>query len=143
MEALNIEFIARDSLKFLTAMMDSGETIHPLSSLPFSKEIIKNAILEYVKSAQEKSELSENELGVIRIYYGSLSNFVSDEQAKLASLVNEELEKIGPNDEIAIKNWLSNPANSEKDKETIEIMTQTVADREKLRQEFDAVIVKK
>jgi len=41
------------------------------------------------------------------------------------------------------KEWLSNPANDEREKKVTKITTQTVTDRAKLNQEFDEVVLKK
>lgn len=131
--------IAEESLNFLEQVMNSEESVHPISSLPHSKEVIKDAILEYAKLIT----LSPKELITIKIYYGSLSNFIADDQAKLVNEVNAELEKIGPQNMPAAKEWLSNPANDEREKKLTEIMTQTVTDRAKLHQEFDEIISKK
>ncbi|MCX6714016.1 MAG: hypothetical protein NTV48_02835 [Candidatus Vogelbacteria bacterium] len=135
--------IAETSLRFLNGTFDSEDSIHRISLLPFSKEEIREAIGEYVQSEEGKLVLTTDEINSIKICYGSLSNFIADEQANLVNTVNEELGRIDPRNLVAIKEWLSNPINDEKYRQVIKLMTQTVTEREKLRQEFDAFILKK
>lgn len=135
----NKEHIAQESLRFLTDTMNKWGFTHPISSLPFPKEEMKDAIGEYARNAREKSTLSDKELNAIRIYYSYLSNFIADDQVELVNEVNDALEKIGPNNMTEAKEWLSNPINDEKQKKVSDIIAQTVDEREKLRQEFDEI----
>ena len=136
----NQEFVALESLRFLSEDMGEHEFPCPISELPFPKEKIRESIGVYLKDALEKSLITETDVSGIKTYYGFLSNFIEDEDAKLINSVNQELEKIGIYDTPAAKDWLNFPANQEREKKVAEIMSRSAKEREELRKEIDDLV---
>jgi len=138
----NQEFVALESLRFLSEDMEKHEFPCSISELPFPKEKIRESIGAYLKDALEKSLITEKAVSGVKTYYGFLSNFIEDEDAKLINSVNQELEKIGIYDTPAAKDWLNVPANQEREKKVAEIMSQSSQEREELRKEIDQILAR-
>lgn len=129
------EVIASESLRFLENSMQTWAFPHTEDSLPFPKELMKEAIKSYVRTAT----LTSDEINGIKIYYGYLANFLPKEQVDFVTKVNDELEAIGTHDLEKAKDWLKVPANDERQGKVVAIMAQTSRDRDILRKEIEEI----
>lgn len=80
---------AEESMKFIKKAIERDWLAYPLSSLPYPKEKMKDAIKYYIDS--QGKELSEFGLALAKLKYMSLAEFIDDNEAALTNTVGKRM----------------------------------------------------
>ena len=124
--------IAKTSLDFIPSVLKTEDTFLPLSSLPYPKETICEAIKQYLTN----SNLSAEEQQEIKMKYALLANFLEEDKIKFIEMVDLSLEKIDLEDNDASKAWTEDPKNDADYKKYLTILSGIDAERKKLEDEL-------
>lgn len=120
--------IVEESLDFLSRSLH--KSFHPISSLPYKKDVIRDAIKQYVKKC------TQGEYETLQTKYGLLSNFLEDEKARFMTNLDEVLQDVDIEDTSACAKWTSDKKNDEDFKKYTLILTEMNKERDDLNKEL-------
>lgn len=121
--------IVEESLDFLSKSLH--KSFHPISSLPFKKNVIREAIKDHII----KSNNAEFE--AVQTKYGLLSNFIDDEKAEFMTSLDKVLQNVDMDDTKACANWTADKKNDEDFKKFTLILTDMNKERDELNTELN------
>ena len=124
--------IAKTSLDFIPSVLKTEDTFLPLSSLPYPKETICEAIKQYLANGN----LSEDEQQEIKMKYALLANFLEEDKIQFIEKVDHSLEQIDMEDNDASKAWTEDPKNDADYKKYLIMLAEIDAERKKLEDEL-------
>jgi hypothetical protein len=121
--------IVENSLNFISGSLH--KSFHPITSLPYEKSQIREAIKEHVKKC------SNNEFEIIQTKYGLLSNFIDDEKAKFMIHLDSVLQSVDMDDTKACAEWTKDKKNDEDFKKFTLVLTEMNKERDELNSELN------
>jgi len=124
--------IAKTSLDFIPSVLKTEDSFLPVSSLPYPKEKICDAIKQYLAN----KNLSVEERQEIKMKYALLANFLEDDKIQFIEMVDHSLEQIDMEDNDASRTWTEDPKNDADYKKYLSILAAIDAERKKLEDEL-------
>ena len=126
--------IAKTSLDFIPSVLKTEDTFLPLSSLPYPKDKICEAIKQYLASCN----LSAEEQQEIKMKYALLANFLEEDKIQFIEQVDHSLEQIDMEDNDASRAWTEDSKNDADYKKYLTILAEIDTERKKLEDELIA-----